>query len=116
MSWIDESELPVLTVKYEDLINRTFESFSEVLQFIEWDYSKKEINKAIEYSRIEELQSQELEDGFREKPLRAATFFRSGKIGSWKDLLDEDQVRMIYDQNKIVMERFGYSIDNQALY
>ena len=79
-SWIDSSGLPLITVRYEDLINNPVHTFSKVLRFIEWNYSDKEIQKAIEFSELGVLQDQEQKHGFREKPLQAESFFRTGRI------------------------------------
>ncbi len=59
VSWVDRSELPVITIRYEDLIKSPVETFSKVLRFIDWKYSKEEIYKSIEFSEIEVLKKQE---------------------------------------------------------
>ena len=104
--------MPVITVKFEDLINNPYRTFSNILHYIDWDFSKEKVHKAIKFSKIGVLQEQEKDSGFREKPLRAESFFRSGIIGSWKELLEEELIRSMYDYNNKVMDRFGYTIDN----
>ncbi len=87
------------------------ETFSEVLRFIDWKYSEEEIHKAIDFSEIGVLQRQEQDTGFREKPLKADSFFRAGRIGSWEDLIEENYAKLVYEKHKRVMDRFGYSVD-----
>ena len=114
--WVDKSQLPVITVRYEDLSLDPDRTFFEVLDFLNWNYSKKEIRKAVNHSKISLLQEQELTAGFREKPIKADQFFRAGKIGSWKDEIGDDIVQLIYKSHKKVMDRFGYSVNYTKSY
>jgi hypothetical protein len=112
VSWIDQSGLRLIVVRYEDLIHDPMDQFTRILSFLEWSYNEKEVLRAIKNSEISILQKQESEYGFREKPLNAQAFFRSGKPGSWKKELDKDLVLEVYSSNKQIMERFGYSAKN----
>lgn len=107
-SWVDKSDLPLIVLRYEDMKTDTFASFSKATHFIGIKTSKESIIKAINFSNIEELQKQEREKGFKEKPANAGSFFRKGIAGSWKTELSESLVKKICDDHHEMMVRFGY--------
>ena len=82
LSWT-KPELPVLLVKYEDLLANTETTFSRILHFLNVEISKESLLKAVEFSAFEILKKQELDSGFKEKNLRTKQFFRKGKVGNW---------------------------------
>lgn len=107
-SWTEQSTLPVYIVKYEDMVTQTFETFKKAIDTLGLKKTDEEIYRAIQYSNIKELQKQEKEKGFSEKSSRSASFFRKGKIGSWKDELNTKQANQIIHDHKEVMQQFGY--------
>ncbi len=107
-SWTEQSTLPVYIVKYEDMVTQTFETFKKALDTLGLDKPDEEIFRAIQHSNINELQKQEKEKGFSEKSSRSVSFFRKGKIGSWKDELNPQQANQIIHDHKEVMQQFGY--------
>lgn len=109
ISWIDQSGLPLIVVRYEDLVNDPISNFKSIMSFLGWTHTEEEIIRSVKNSEIDNLRNQEKENGFREKPIHAETFFRSGKIGTWKEYLTDDMVKSVYLNNKVVMDRFGYS-------
>ena len=115
-SWTITSGLPVISIRYEDMINNPDRTFSKVLRFIDWKYNEKSIQKAVEFSELGELQEQEKDKGFREKPLRAASFFRTGRIETWIGELEDDLVNLMYQNHSDVMDRYGYSVNNKESY
>ena len=109
ISWIDQSGLPLLVVRYEDLLKDPFYYFKSIVDFLSWPHSGEEIIRSIQNSDIENLRKQEEDHGFREKPIDAERFFRSARPGNWKEYLNDDLVNSVFTMNRIVMERFGYS-------
>ena len=69
---------------------------------------------AIDRASFRNLQRQEAKNGFREKPDSAETFFRVGKAGQWKDVLNRRQIRRIVEAHAPQMRRFGYLTDDLA--
>lgn len=112
-SWVDESNLPVIVLRYEEMKSDTFSTFSKTLKFIGIEATNEEIIKAIGFSDIKEMQKQEAEKGFKEKPANALSFFRKGEAGSWRNELSEDLVKKICADHREMMIRFGY-LDNQG--
>lgn len=107
-SWVDESDLPVLVIRYEDMKSDPFNTFSKAIDFIGISKSEQSIRRAIQFSDFKEIQKQEAEKGFKEKPAKVKTFFRKGIAGAWKDEMPEDLVKQICTDHAEIMKRFGY--------
>lgn len=110
-SWVNESDLPVLVVRYEDLVANTIAKFTEVIRFCGLDDDPERIAKAVEFSNFKSLQSQEEENGFGEKMPMAKSFFRSGVADSWIDELNIDLVHQVIADHAAVMTQLNYPID-----
>lgn len=106
--WVDQDDLPMLVIRYEDLLEHTSAAFSSVVEFSGIELKKRQLDHAIEYSEFNDLQSQERENGFLEIPQGAPRFFRSGRSGSWRKTLSKLQVERIKTDHGEQMERFGY--------
>lgn len=106
-SWVDEPDLQVKVVRYEDLKADTVSKFREVIQFCELEDDLERITKAVEFSRFEKLQQQEQEKGFQER-VGKESFFRSGKAGIWRKELNSELIEKILTEHQEVMLRFGY--------
>jgi aryl sulfotransferase len=114
-SWLEEKDLRVIVVRYEDLLADTVSELSRVLRFIGLEDEPERVAKAVRFSSFGELQSQEAKNGFREKMPKAKSFFRSGKAESWKEMLSEAlQAKLVADHGE-VMHRFGYLTDAATL-
>ncbi|RPH33336.1 MAG: sulfotransferase domain-containing protein [Bacteroidales bacterium] len=111
-SWVDQSDLPIIVLRYEDIKADTFTAFSKAVNFIGINASANDIVKAIGYSDIKEMQKQEAEKGFKEKPANALSFFRKGVAGSWRAELPDYLVTQICNDHREMMIRFGYLDDN----
>ena len=107
-SWTQNKEIPTLILRYEDMKENTLETFKKAVQFLKWEYSDAEIQKAIELSSFKNLKKQESEKGFNERVSKQKKFFRKGQVGDWKNHLTEKQVQDIIAFNQEVMEQFNY--------
>jgi hypothetical protein len=107
-SWVDRPNLRVLVVRYEDMKLEPMATFSKIIEFTGLVVDAARLQKALEFSRFDRLQAQEADRGFREKMPLAKSFFRRGEIGSWREVLTEEQVALLIATHKEVMQRFGY--------
>ncbi len=107
-SWVDQTPFDVHVVRYEDMHKNPFQTFAAASRAVGLDPSDDGILLALEHSSFQRLQAQEDVEGFIEKPPSAKKFFRSGKIGSWREELNDAQVRRIVEDHREVMQRFGY--------
>lgn len=106
-SWVDEPGLPVLTLRYEDMLARPAECFTAACRFAGFPDDPARIARALEHSRFDKVRAQEQAKGFREA-LQRRTFFRRGQAGCWREVLSPEQVATIVSQHGDVMRRFGY--------
>ncbi len=107
-SWTGAEGLEVHVMRYEDMKQRPEETFTRAVQFAGLEKSRAQIEKALKFSRFSEMQRQENEKGFKEKPLQAQVFFYKGEVGVWRELLNGSQVKKIIAAHGDVMKRFGY--------
>ncbi|GAB5447460.1 sulfotransferase domain-containing protein [Gymnodinialimonas sp.] len=110
-SWVDQDDMPALVVRYEDLLSDTAAKFVDVLEFARPDavVDRDKVAQAVAHSEFDRLSAAEGEFDFREKPQKAAKFFRKGVSGDWRNHLNSAQVAKICDVNGSMMERFGYA-------
>ncbi|HXQ16148.1 MAG TPA: sulfotransferase domain-containing protein [Caulobacteraceae bacterium] len=109
-SWLDQADIPVHLVRYEDLQSDPLTTFTAAMAFAGRTPDRAALERAIEYSRFERLQAQERERGFVEwRSRNAATlFFRRGQSQGWRSELNAEQVRRIESVHGSMMARLGY--------
>ena len=113
-SWINEKNLNVLVLRYEDMKLKPYETFTRAVHFLQLDVTPSAINQAIDYAHIDALQQQEAVIGFKEKPAYVKQFFRKGIVGDWKQTLSEQQIQKISRDHQEVMKTFGY-LDTEGM-
>jgi len=115
-SWIDQSAIPVLVVRYEDMLADAGRELARVVKFARPEFSVDEIRiaTAVEHARFDKLKLAEDAEPFRETPTRAKRFFRHGTAGDWRNHLSQTQVRQLLDHHWRIMARFGYEILDEA--
>lgn len=109
LSWIDQCEIPVHLVRYEDMVSETFRTFANVLSFIGLSYSDEAVRKAIAFSSMEELRKQETKEGFKEKTPKSERFFRKGEKDAWQKELKPEWVLKLINDAFPLMKRLGYA-------
>jgi hypothetical protein len=107
-SWVDEPELRLLLVRYEDLQADPIAVFTGVVRFCGLGDDAARIARAVEFSRFDRMRQQEAQHGFAEKMPRAASFFRKGTSGSWREALTPGLAARLIADHREVMDRFGY--------
>lgn len=110
-SWVDDSGLPVHVMRYEDMFYHPVETFTAVAQFADLPTEPEAIERALAFSSFDVLHSQERDHGFGEKPIKASSFFRKGKVGGWREVLNQEQTAKIIQDHGHVMRQFGYLTD-----
>ena len=111
-SWLDQREIPVHVVRYEDLHTNPKHAFRTALAFAGVDISRAEAERVISLASFENLRHQETQSGFGEVIGRGikVKFFRRGAAGSWREDLSETQAIMVTNQHADVMRRLGYDL------
>jgi hypothetical protein len=116
-SWLDQRDIPVHLLRYEDMKADTSASFTEALAFAGMSATAAQIAQAVALSDFAMLREQEQSKGFREAPRPAASgnFFRRGETGAWRDELTAEQVACIEAAHAPMMRRLGYDLSIAAV-
>lgn len=117
-SWLEQTDIPVHLVRYEDMKKDTVGSFRGALEFARSAATEDDIQRAVSLSDFSRLRSQEEEKGFRELPwphLGGRRFFRRGAAGGWRDELNAEQVARIESAHGPMMRRLGYDLTGTTL-
>lgn len=113
-SWMEQTELPVHVVRYEDMLADPLAAFSAVVRFAGLPRDEEKLAQSVQNATFERLRSQEERFGFREKHPPALSFFRAGRAGAWRSVLTAAQVEALVAAHGATMLRFGYLEDAQA--
>ena len=114
-SWKSQKEFPLLIVKYEDLLIRTYEVFTEVIEFINHTtnnsqkINKSKIKNAVNSTSFQKLKANEVKYGFSESiksrnKNKQIPFFFLGPENDWKKILDDEikeKLNKIFEKNLI---------------
>lgn len=114
-SWTEQKLIPVHVIRYEDMINNTFESFSKAIRFLSIEKTDQQIRDAIQKSDFQILSGQEKISGFKEKMIQSKSFFRKGEIGDWRNHLGKEIQDKIIENHKDTMIKFGYLTSESKL-
>jgi len=112
-SWIKQNLFPVKVVKYEDINNKTFEIFKEIIKFIENITQRKNLfdkikaTNCIDSTTFDKLQNLEKKEGFLESVLsknvsKKIPFFHLGPKNDWKNIFDQsyqNKLNLIFERN-----------------
>lgn len=111
-TWLDQTDIPVHLIRYEDLKADPVAMLRRALQFAERAATDEEIRRAAAFADFAQLRSQELEKGFREgpRPQQGGNFFRRGEAGGWRGELTAEQVQRIESEHAAMMLRLGYAL------
>jgi hypothetical protein len=106
-AWTQQRDLPVVLVRYEDLVLSPLAEFSRIVQALDLPFDSSRVVEAVAATSFERLQRQEATRGFHERPSSARQFFRRGQPGDGLGM-PTFLVDRILDVHSQVMGRFGY--------
>ena len=107
-SWVDQQNIPVHVMRYEDMRRWPKNTFLQAVNFLNLEVGEEAVEEALDKSDLSVLKEQEKKSGFKEKMIKAGSFFRKGQVGEWKEILTREQVEQIVNEHAEVMKRFGY--------
>ena len=112
ISWRDGvPNMPKIIVRYEDLIKDSYSCFYKIINFLSkilnFKLDEEQIKFSVENSKFEKLQNNENKFGYI-KNNSNTSFFHSGKIQQWKNILNKSQIKTIENKFKEEMELLGY--------
>jgi hypothetical protein len=112
--WSKQNEIPLLLIRYEDLVQDTFNVLKEIVKFSGLQYTDEAIAGAVESTAFDKLKAQEAKHGFGERKVDKKPFFRKGKIGSWRESLSKEQALGLIDKHREIMQQMGYLDSNNT--
>ena len=112
LSWTGAG-LPVHVVRYEDMHADPYRTLAHAARFLGLSDDTARIARAVRECGFERLRARERAEGFAERPTQMPAFFRSGRVGAWRDQLSDAQVKQIIEDHGEVMRHFGY-LDQQG--
>lgn len=111
-SWTTAAAFPVLTVRYEDLLEDTVAELKRIVAFLDLDGGRSDegrLRRAVAFSEFGRLRESEECEGFTGNGLsNPGFFFRSGKAGDWRRHLSATQVSEVVRAHGETMAAFGY--------
>lgn len=111
-SWADQQQIPVLLLRYEDLLAKPNTEFTRLAHFLDLPTDETLISEAVANTRFDKLRAKEEEEGgFREKPEGCERFFRSGRSGEGREQLTAEQILQLEEAFSETLMRFGYALN-----
>jgi hypothetical protein len=107
-SWTRKPHPAICVIRYEDMVTDPVAVFVDLAKHLRIDASHKDIETACELSAFDRLAAIEAKDGFRERPTQSARFFRSGRVGQWRDQLAPHLIDALVAANGETMQRYSY--------
>jgi hypothetical protein len=108
-TWVNTKGVYMILVHYEAMIQNPEKTFESLISFLQVPLDKKKLHRALEFSSFEALAAQEKAHGFLEQPPNSnGNFFRSGKMGGWRDILNKDQLEYNIRAHSHMMRQVGY--------
>ena len=108
-SWADQPELPLLVLRYEDMLAKGPETFMTLVQFLDLPTEPVLVEQALANTSFEKLKKlEEQVGGFAEKPEGCERFFRSGRTGEGAEQLSIEQRMRLAKGLGETMDRFDY--------
>ena len=118
-SWIKQNFFPIKIVKYEDLNEKTFEIFREIIEFIETTTGNKKgfdrlrALNSIQSTSFDKMKEIEKKQGFLESVLskndtKKIPFFHLGPKNNWKNIFDQKYLEKLNSIFEVNLKELNY--------
>ena len=119
-SWINQKIFPVKIVKYEDLVSKTFDTFRDIVKFIQNNTGiKKNFNhlraqNSVKSTNFSNMKNIEKNIGFQESVLskndsKKIPFFHLGPKNDWKNIFDQNYQKKLNSIFGINLKELNYN-------
>ena len=116
-SWVNQQQIPVLLMRYEDLLVQPEQHFRRLATFLNLPAEESLIREAVASTRFDKLRAKEdAEGGFHERPDGCERFFRSGRSGEGLEQLTGEQLKQLEEAFADPLHRFGYQVGAAVLH
>ncbi len=113
-SWTEQTDLPVVINKYEDLCENPVAALSNILRALGETPDQDRVAKTVAACSLDNLRDQENRLGFPEKNPKAERFFVKGAARDWRSELTQEQAKRLLDVLGPVMAQHGYDVTGQG--
>ena len=118
-SWTKQKQFSIKLVKYEDLYKNTYETFKEIITFIEKtigtnkQFDKKRAQNSVNSTTFEKMKNIEKKKGFVESVLskndtNKIPFFHLGPNNDWKKIFNKEYNKKLNSIFKIILKELKY--------
>tara|TARA_X000000368_G_C22931172_1_gene667699 strand:+ start:128 stop:976 length:849 start_codon:yes stop_codon:yes gene_type:complete len=118
-SWINQTSFPVKIIKYEDLHDKTFYVFKDIIKFINKitnsknSFNEKKARNSVQSTSFDKLKNIEQTDGFQESILskknsKKIPFFHLGPKNDWKNFFDNDNQKKLNSIFNLNLKELDY--------
>lgn len=107
-SWSQECPLPVLVLRYEDLLAEPRPCVEQIADWLDVPVDETSVASAVAACEFTELAAREVIEGFAEAAAPDRVFFRRGRSGGWRTELEPDLARRIEQDHGETMASLGY--------
>ena len=118
-SWTKQDIFPIKVIKYEELMNNTFETFKEIIIFIEKItkiekiFLESKAKNSIQSTSFNKMKKIEQSKGFNESVLsknhsKKIPFFHLGPKNDWKKIFNEDFIKNVTVKFKPLLKELNY--------
>ena len=118
-SWTKQDIFPIKVIKYEELMNNTFETFKEIIIFIEKItkiekiFIESKAKNSIQSTSFNKMKKIEQSKGFNESVLsknhsKKIPFFHLGPKNDWKKIFNEDFIKNVTLKFKPLLKELNY--------
>ena len=118
-SWTKQSLFPIKVIKYEELMSNTFETFKEIIRFIEKTTKTEKIfieskaKNSIRSTSFNKMKKIEQSKGFNESVLsknhsKKIPFFHLGPKNDWHKIFNEDFKKNVTLKFKPLLKELNY--------
>tara|TARA_B100000161_G_C33517275_1_gene399354 strand:+ start:58 stop:924 length:867 start_codon:yes stop_codon:yes gene_type:complete len=108
LSWTNQSELPLLILKYEDLSREPIKYFTKLANFLEIEFDNDLIEQVTSNIQFIKLREKEDHEGFIENCNNKKKFFYSGKVGTGLKQLKDCQIAQLKESFKDTLIKLSY--------
>jgi aryl sulfotransferase len=115
-SWLKAAQAyPVTSLRYEDLLLDPNGNFAILARAAGLEFSLEKLAQAIDFTRFDRLQAAEMEAGFQERLKHGGKFFRAGRRGTGREVLNRVLRARIVEACGEIMEALGYQESGDVL-
>ena len=107
-SWTGAPNPLIMPIRYEDMLSAPEPVFRAVARFLHQQPSEEKLAMAVRAASFQHMKETEERSGFPEAVRDGQQFFREGRAGKWREVLNVEQIRRLVSAHYVQMGRVGY--------